>query len=427
MTPADGPLPPILLCDATWLGSLAAVRDLGRRGVPVIVAYDTLVAPARWSRYVSRAVPCPPKADHARFVQWLLEFGSANPGTVLYPTSDDVAWLVSAHREELAHHFRLFSPPLEALGRVLDKGRLALDGAAAGLPIPRTWSPADEAELDRVAAAATFPLFVKPRTQIAGRGGLGKGRRVEDRQALLAAWRVGAAVAVNGSPAPPDGQSMPIVQQCTPRTERIYTVDGFVDETGELYAALACTKLLQRPRAWGPGVIFEHSPLAPELAEGLRRLCVATGFHGVFDAEFVEANGERLFIDFNPRFYNHMAFETDRGLPLSWMAYLAARGERQALREAVAEASSATSPERAYVQLLPTRAMLGLQGLAGNMTREERRRWLAWISAHRGKITDPAYAADDRGPAVAVMAMELLQLVKHPRSYLRQLSERPVT
>jgi hypothetical protein len=203
-------------------------------------------------------------------------------------------------------------------------------------------------------------------------------------------------------------------------------VDGFVDETGELFAALACTKILQRPRGWGPGVIFEHSPLVPDLAEGLRRLCIATGFHGVFDAEFVEAEGRRLFIDFNPRFYNHMAFETDRGLPLPWLAYLAARGDRERLRGAVAEAIATTPPERAYVHRLPTGVMLRLQRLAGNMTREEQSRWYRWLAAHRGRITDPAHMAGDRGPAIAAVAAELLQLIKHPRSYLRQLSERPV-
>ena len=39
--------PPVLRADALRWGTLAAVRDLGRRGIPVTVASDSAVAPAR--------------------------------------------------------------------------------------------------------------------------------------------------------------------------------------------------------------------------------------------------------------------------------------------------------------------------------------------------------------------------------------------
>ena len=36
---------------------------------------------------------------------------------------------------------------------------------------------------------------------------------------------------------------LPVLQSCVSGRERIYTVDGFVDETGELYISLACVKI----------------------------------------------------------------------------------------------------------------------------------------------------------------------------------------
>src|SRR5512144_2262829 len=139
--PPAEPLAPALLGDATWYGTLAAARDLGARGVPVTLASDSLLAPARWSRHVARTVRCPRSADPRRLLDWLLAFGEREPGHVLYPTSDDLAWIVATHREELASRFRLFTPSAEGLSRLLDKGSLAREARAAGLDAPETRLP----------------------------------------------------------------------------------------------------------------------------------------------------------------------------------------------------------------------------------------------------------------------------------------------
>ena len=120
---------PVLLGDATWWGTLAAARDLGSRGVAVTLASDVGIAPARWSRYVARTIRCPGNGDPAWVLEWLQDFGRQSPGYVLYPTSDEIAWLVAAHRDALSPHYRLYAPPIEALTCLLDKHRL---GQAAG-------------------------------------------------------------------------------------------------------------------------------------------------------------------------------------------------------------------------------------------------------------------------------------------------------
>src|SRR5438132_1400690 len=126
-------LPPALLSDATWYGTLAAARDLGSRGVPITLASDAFFAPARWSRFAKRTVSCPPTRDTDLYFEWLRAFGKRRPGHVLYPTSDDAAWLVASHRESLASDFRLFAPPIDGLARLLDKVRLAQEARAVGV------------------------------------------------------------------------------------------------------------------------------------------------------------------------------------------------------------------------------------------------------------------------------------------------------
>jgi len=417
--PPGGHAPsPVLLADATWYGTLAAVRDLGSRGVPVIVAYDELTAPARWSRYATSLLRCPPAKDAERFLDWLHDFGAKHPGCVFCPTSDDIALLVASHLESLAPLFRLFSPSRDALLGMLDKSRLAEAAIGAGLKTPATWSPRDERELERLVPGLPLPLLMKPRTQALSRMP-GKTRIIHRREEIAPTWRAVRQAnehqpALTGIP----GVDLPVLQACQNVSERIYTVDGFVDADGTILGAAACVKILQFPRRSGPGLCFVSAPLEPELLDGLERLCRAGGYRGVFDAEFVVSGPDKLLIDVNPRFYNHMAFEVDRSLPLPWLAYLAAAGDEPALRRAaqrLASTGAGAGPERIYAHRFPAFVQLAAQRVSGRMTREEVRGWRRWIADGEG-VTDPAYAHGDPLPAVADVA----QWLRHPRSFLRK-------
>jgi len=415
----------VLIADAKWYGTLAAVRDLGAHGVGVTLASDSWLAPARWSRYVVRTVSCPSSKNASQFLDWLLCFGSAHPGHILYPTSDEVAWLIAAHSEALSRVFRLYTPRIESIVRLLDKARLMEDARAAGLDIPETRVPRSASEVEWSGRDVAFPLYLKPRAQVFGH--FGKGVCVENPATLLQAWVAQCGQAKYPAEVldrVPDIH-LPILQSCVSGRERIYTVDGFVDETGELYTSLACVKILQRPRGSGPGIVFEHAETDPAIDRGLRDLFQATGYCGVFDAEFIECGAQKLLIDINPRFYNHMAFEIDRGLHLAWLAYLAAIGDRENLKLEIKKAAATATQPRTYVHRLPTALLLAAQRLARGMSREDQIRWRRCISKQRGCLTDPARAAGDPGPAIAEFAMEAFSFLRHPRAYLRGLGRLP--
>src|SRR4051812_24771816 len=132
---------PFLLTMPTYGGSLAAIRSLGERGVKVTVAGEHFLAPARWSRYAARWKETPPVADTKAYLHWLLDFGRREPGHVLYPTSDDLAFLFAANAEALSKDFLLYQPPVKSLVRVLDKMELHDACEAVGLDTVPTWCP----------------------------------------------------------------------------------------------------------------------------------------------------------------------------------------------------------------------------------------------------------------------------------------------
>src|SRR5262249_43614758 len=372
--------PKALLADAAWYGTLAALRDLNAHGIAVTLASDSWLAPARWSRHVSRTVSCPPTKDAAAFLEWLQRSGVAHPGHFLYPTSDEVAWLVASHSDELSRYYRLYSPPIQSLVRLLDKARLLEDAKAAGLDVPETVVPRNAADAERCGRTLGFPLFVKPRAQVF-RLDFSKGVRVNNRSELVSAWcrplgcTTYTAEVVKHVP----DIHLLMLQSWISGSERIYTVDGFVDETGKLASSLGCMKILQLPRGSGAGIIFEHAEIDPDIDEGLRRLFRNTGFYGVFDAEFLEVGGRKLLIDINPRYYNHMAFENERGLHLPWLTYLAATGDFETLKMELAKSKSvsrsASMSRRAYVHSLRANLLLRVQRLAGKMSAEDGDHW----------------------------------------------------
>ena len=63
--------------------------------------------------------------------------------------------------------------------------------------------------------------------------------------------------------------------------------------------------------------------------------------------------------------------------------------------------------------------VLGLQGLSGQMTRDEVVRWRAWYADHAGHTTDAVRDPDDRLPSLIDAAQWVRHFARHPRSFVR--------
>ncbi len=416
--------PPILLPMAAYHGTLAAVRCLGRAGIPVTVADSVRFVPAVWSRFVKRRVRCPRPDEPERFIEWLLEFGAREPGHVLYPTTDDVAWLYARHRDELSNHYNLCIPDLEVTRLLLNKVRLQAAARTVGLPMPRTWLPEDEEGFDEIVRQARFPLVIKPRSQVLLRPHA-KGVTV-DRPGDLRRAYAGFISAVAYAPcvlADDPGLSRPCVQEYSPEAaENVYGISGFIDETGELFAARASRKLLQHPGQLGVGLCFEEAEVRPDLEAKVFALCRRLGYHGVFEAEFIERDGTSLLIDFNPRFFGQMAFDVARGLPLPLFAYQAAIGDGRRLRQQIGAARARHHrPIRAYCRSFELKLFLTLRRLCGTLSREAARRWWAWLEEHRRSMVDAVFDAEDRLPGSVEAVHQLAGYARHPRAFFRQV------
>lgn len=151
---------PMVLCDAGYYGTLAAVRSLGRIGVPVVTVDTSILSPSRYSRYASSHVRSPP-LDSADWADWLLAFGRNGPRRAIYATSDSVSFALADRRDELASVFDLYQPDLNTMMSILDKGLLSGHAHAVGMETPETWLPQSADEAERIVRDAGGMLVAK--------------------------------------------------------------------------------------------------------------------------------------------------------------------------------------------------------------------------------------------------------------------------
>lgn len=415
---------PFLLTMPTYGGTLAAARCLGQHGISVTMAGEDAFPPARFSRFVTRWEKCPPILKVDRFYEWLIEFGRREPGYVLYPTCDDLAWLFAARANELGKYFRLYQPHADTILQLLDKKTLYELCDTLGIPTVPTVFPADRREALRLANQVGFPLLLKARTQI-----LLKARTKGDFVSAYSDLAKAYDRFLEGNPFHPTlmkivpGIERPLLQAFrSDAAQNIYSISGFAAEDGRM-AVRASVKVLQRPRRLGIGLCFEEALVDPSALDGIRQLCQTTGYFGVFEAEFVREEGKFRLIDFNPRFYGQMGFEVARDLPLGYLSWLGALGDRAALNAAL-DAAGAWQEGQGYVYCnrFFFNLLVALQSFSGWMSPSESDRWKNWLEeATKNDLAfDSVDSPNDHLPALVSAANEIYWAVRHPRSFIRQ-------
>jgi D-aspartate ligase len=140
---------------------LGIVRSLGRRGSETCVIDDERSI-SRFSRYATVAVRVDTLRDERRAIDNILDVGVrfGLDGWVLYPTREETVVALSRHRAMLAERFRVATPPLDVVRWAWDKRKTYAKAASLGIPTPRTWQPAEVADLDAI--DGTPPWARKP-------------------------------------------------------------------------------------------------------------------------------------------------------------------------------------------------------------------------------------------------------------------------
>lgn len=418
-------LPPargFLLTMGSYQGTLAAARDLGKSGIPVVLIDSQNHTLTAASRYITQIERAPDVEDHENFIAWLLKFGEENPGYVLYPTSDDMCWIIATQQERLKQFFYLFQPPEASTYSILNKEKLFRLCQKLRIDCPETIIPKSPDDYQAIVETANYPVLVKPKTQAGMTINL-KGVICHSPNDLLKAIasiksRFFYKQAILDYD--PDLECAIVQRFYKEAAEHIYSLAGFFDPETDTYVVRASEKVLQIPLQVGVGLCFESREVYEKPAQQLRRLLKAVGYQGAFEAEFIHLEQENRFllIDLNSRFYGQMGFEINRNLPIARLCYFAAIGDFELVRQLAAQAQDWNhSILYKYRLLWMLRFLVTTKWLGGNMSRNQRKFWLDWSST--GTCYDPIYTADDPKPLKAYILDRFLTVLKYPRSSFR--------
>lgn len=406
----------VLLTHGSYRGTLAAARLHGRQGDHVIVADHGAQSAAQRSRYVAEALAFPNPLDFDAVASWLEAFGRNRPGFLLYPCSDDMAWVTAAHRERLLPHFAMLQPTLATIETLLNKHKLYELCRELGIPIPETHYPVSSADAESIVRGLSGKFLVKPKTQI--------GLQIKNKAVIADAGpdlidAIGNFQRhfsyVDAMTRHDPALKWPMIQRFDPAAAtQTVSIAGFRSEDGLHFHVLSSQKVLQYPMRIGIGLCFSSIDINPVLADRVRRICEATGYFGAFEVEFIHSATDDLLMDFNPRYYGQMQLEISRGLPIPALV----------ASDALKRPMPTLSPTRKLhiSDRWQLRLVMTTQALAGRISWAIRRRWLDLVD-HRKNATvvDSVFDPDDREPSKLIIRQQLLSYLRHPRSAFRVL------
>jgi len=294
----------VLILSTTPAVSLALARTAALAGMKAFVIGDERFSSHRWCRHARHALtlsrddlsePRNGSLERIDAVIARLRVDAVVPADTLCTRM--LARLNDRWKPRAAV-FPLPSSPL--FDRLNHKGSFAQLLAEHSLPHPHCVQIAGVTELDRWDGG--FPAIVKPAW---GEAGFGV-ERVDDRNALEQSVRTLAE----------QGQLPAVVQTFIPG----WDIDlSLLANRGHVVAWT-----IQRRGPRGQGII--HFTAEPRVLEIGRKICEATGYHGVahVDMRVDERTGQVVVVEFNPRFWGSLLYSTwigvnflERGLMLA--------------------------------------------------------------------------------------------------------------
>ncbi len=299
---------------------LGIARSLGRRGIPVVVIDDQFPI-SQFSKYVSRVVRVKDLRDEDRTVESVLEVGRRYglEGWVLFPTRDETVAAFSRHRARLAEFFRVTTPEWDTVRWAWDKKNSYARAEQLGIPVPRTYNPRSERELE--ALYSRLPLAVKPAIKENFFYATGaKAWRAETPAQLKHLYQKAAK------------QIKPeeiMLQEIIPGGgERQYSYCAFF-RNGEAHATLVARRLRQHPREFGRAATYVETIDNPEVVELSERFLRGIDYYGLVEVEFKQdpRDGQFKLLDVNARTWGFHSLGAAAGVDFPYLLYADQVGE----------------------------------------------------------------------------------------------------
>jgi len=309
----------VLVTDGHFRKTLAVVRSLGRRGIPVAVGERTFLNTSIFSKYCTRRLIYPsPRRSPDQFIEFLLTEIKKNPYDCLFPMEEETLLLLAKYHSEISPYTYLLSPDLKKIEFVRDKRNLMQFAEAHGIPTPKTFyhppslSPSPSMEEGGV-EGIPIPAVIKPRIS-SGSFGIIYVRKSED---LICSYQ--------------DVHKrypFPIIQEWIPDGGGTFGLAALFDEASNMKAVFVHKKLRMYPIQGGPSTLREgvEHPQIMELGLSLLKSLNWVGI-GMVEFKVDPRDGIPKLMELNPRFWGSLQLAIVSGVDFPYLILRMARKE----------------------------------------------------------------------------------------------------
>jgi D-aspartate ligase len=309
----NGSIPGGIVIGGDYQG-LGIARSLGRHGIPVCVIDDERSI-ARASRYVQHVVRVPTLRDDEAVLDALEEARRRlSPGRwVLYPTRDETVAALAKHRDWLLPDFRVPTPDQASIRKAWDKRETYRLAEKLSVPIPRTWFPASEDDLDEITGDGPFVIkpAIKEHFFYTTRA---KAWRADTPDQLREGFRRATAIA---------GQDEIIVQEMIPGGgQQQYAFCAFFRD-GQAVASMTVRRRRQHPSDFGCASTFVETTDLTDLTAPSVEFLQAIGYYGLVEMEYMRdpRDGAYKLLDVNARTWGYHTLGRTAGVDFPYLLY----------------------------------------------------------------------------------------------------------
>jgi predicted ATP-grasp superfamily ATP-dependent carboligase len=312
----------VLVTDGHFRKTLAVVRSLGRKGIPVTVGERTYLNTSFFSKYCfNRLIYPSPRRSPDQFIDFILKEIKKTYYDCLFPMEEETVLLLAKYHSEISQYTYLLCPDSRKIEFVRDKRNLMQFAEAHGIPMPKTyyhpltlWSN----KTDSTGQALPFdsipiPAVIKPRIS-SGSFGIVYVKREED---LIPAYQ-----SVH------ERFPFPLIQDWIPDGGGAFGLSALFDEASNIKAAFVHKKLRMYPVQGGPSTLREGVD-HPQIMEIGLSLLKSLNWVGVAMVEFKvdPRDGIPKLMEINPRFWGSLQLAIVSGVDFPYLILRMARKE----------------------------------------------------------------------------------------------------
>ena len=382
------------------LSTLAIVRSLGRRGVPVVLITTSSRDAVLSSKYVTHTEFCPFLHDSEdALLSFCLQVAEKYSGEkVLLPAVDECSYFVGKYHQQLSKSYLIPAPNWNSVSKINNKRFQYETAESLGIPIPETYYAQAPEEVEKLAGEiSNYPYVIKPNVSFEWKLKAAKSK-VKGKKGVLVKDATHLREVAKEIFVP--GHEFMIQEVIGGRDERLVTCIGFYTEGGEPHSWFIRKKYRQCPVDFGYCTMTE-SCHNEQVFQQTTQLLKAMDYYGIAGVEWkLDPKTDKYkLIEINGRPVNTTGCAMASGVDLPAIAYFYAIGK---------SLPPVTNWEDGQRWAWLTNDFWAAKELIseGNLT------WTEWYSSIKNIKADAVFAWDDFGMSFSYMSSFLLGLVK---------------